>query len=247
MQTDPMFGILTYAALAVAVVALIITIAAFFTQRGPIQEARYDVKALKKELAAAKKENEGNAELIEQMKEQIARLEAAQDNAAVAMETMRRAAPASVAPALATPAPVITDEMRYCDFVAAYNERRAAAAAAGDEFDRIDIRDAFLQEFHLRGLACANATERMQNPALPIAFAETPAANADFWAFSLTEGRYAVVPSFGDYTQDTHTQGGRDAFASDYTSGSCHTVIVDRPAVFQGLSTIEEKGQLRLS
>ena len=137
--------------------------------------------------------------------------------------------------------------MRYEAFIKAYNERRIAAAGATGLAVR-NIRDDFINEYQLRGISCANDLARMQQPGMPAAFAEQGIGRADFWAYALPGGRYAVVPSFREYTQELHAQGGgSDAFDSNFRGTSSHNITVLRPAIFQGLTTVEQKGQLQLS
>lgn len=148
-----------------------------------------------------------------------------------------------------TEAPV-ADPSLFRDFVTAYNRVREQYAALPGGTDSRALRTSFLQDYHVRGIACTNVVQRIKDPKTPLALEEQSLATAAFWAYPLADdsGRYAVVPTFRNYTMLLHQQGGgAEAFASNYHAGGYRNITVIRPAIFASLTEIAQRGRLQLS
>lgn len=244
-QHDP--TTFTIIALAAGGLALVLALALFYLhiqQNSALKRTKSDLRA----QAAETKRLRSRLETQQKTIDGLAKALAAQDArpaAAPAAPVMPASAPQPA------PEPAITDEMRYRDFVAAYNELRAKSKAMSGSMALRKDRQAFFQRYGLIGLSCTNSEARMTDAALAPVFAEQPLQSADFWAYPMPDGsgRYAVVPSAHPYTSELHRQGGgAEAFASRYAGGTCQNITVLRPAIFSSsLAEIEEKGELRLA
>lgn len=240
----------TIAALAIGGVALLlalILLGLHIQQNGAVKRAQSDLGREKKRADKLQQQLDAQANTIDELVATVTALK--NQTTAPAPAPARPAPPRPVAPA---PAPVITEEMRWRDFVDAYNALRAKSKEMAGSMALRKDRQAFQQRFGLIGLSCTNSDARMADPGIAPIFTEQSLASADFWAYQLPDGsgRYAVVPtSMHPYTSEFHRQGGgAEAFASRYAGGTCQNITVLRPAIFaRSLTAIEQKGELRLS
>lgn len=240
--------ILPIIALVAAIVALAATLVFIFAQRSVNQGLRDSIRDVKKQADALNRALSEAEETIGTMEEKLDKLEDAQKNATLALADARKAATAAafVPTRTAEPKPVVTDEMRYREFIAAYNDFRASLDALG--LNAVKAQDAFYAKWHVRGLSCTNYEARMSDPALaPVFAAQESARDAQYLAYPLADDRYAVVPNAGDYTDGLHAQaGGKEAFRSNYDGRTAENLIVLRPAIFSPVNVIAEPGELRL-
>ena len=231
-QDPTTFTIVALALGGVALVLALVLLGLHVQQNGATKRAQADLGREKKRVAALEQQLDAQASTIEGL---------------VAAVTALKNPPAAPAPA-----PVITDDMRWHDFVDAYNALRAKSKELAGSMALRKDRQAFQQHYGLIGLSCTNSDARMADPSVAPVFAEQALASADFWAYPMPDGsgRYAVVPtSMHPYTSEFHRQGGgAEAFASRYAGGTCQNITVLRPAIFaRSLTAIEQKGELRLS
>lgn len=246
-QDPTTFTIVALALGGVALVLALVLLGLHVQQNGATKRAQADLGREKKRVAALEQQLDAQASTIEGLVAAVTALK--NQPAAPAPAPVR---PAPVQPSAPAPAPVITDDMRWHDFVDAYNALRAKSKELAGSMALRKDRQAFQQHYGLIGLSCTNSDARMADPSVAPVFAEQALASADFWAYPMPDGsgRYAVVPtSMHPYTSEFHRQGGgAEAFASRYAGGTCQTLTVLRPAIFsRTLGEIEQKGELRLS
>lgn len=113
-------------------------------------------------------------------------------------------------------------------------------------------QDAFLSRHQVRGIQCTNFQARANHPEIAPRFEDAGAPQkGDFWALFIGSNLYAVVPNAKPYEVNKHNTGGmKEAFDSNYDSGTYPNIEVTKPAYFrqQGTDwTIETKGHIRLS
>lgn len=245
----------TIAALAIGGVALLLALLLLglhIQQNGAVKRAQSDLGREKKRADKLQQQLDAQANTIDELVAAMTALKNQTTAPAPAPVRPAPVRPAPVRPAEPAPAPVITEEMRWRDFVDAYNALRAKSKEMAGSMALRKDRQAFQQRFGLIGLSCTNSDARMADPGIAPIFTEQSLASADFWAYQLPDGsgRYAVVPtSMHPYTSEFHRQGGgAEAFASRYAGGTCQNITVLRPAIFaRSLTAIEQKGELRLS
>ena len=99
---------------------------------------------------------------------------------------------------------------------------------------------------------CKNAEARLANPSLAMDFKSVDTAKGMYWALSLKNSLYAVVPKLKTtYEFQLHeTAGMKETFESNYNRGLYNKIIVKRPAIFDytnGTWTLKERGEIELS
>ena len=239
----------TIAALALGGVALLLALVLLglhVQQNGAVKRAQADLRKQKKTVEQLQQQVGAQANTIDELVATVTALK--NQTTAPAPAPVR---PAPVRPAEPAPAPVITEEMRWRDFVDAYNALRAKSAAMGGNMAVRNDRIAFQKKYNIIGISCTNSSIRVTDASIAPVFAEQTLTMANYWAYPLPDGsgRYAVVPSAHDYSSGFHREGGgKEVFDSNYTNGSYQNIIVDRPAIFSHtLNEIESIGRLRLS
>lgn len=127
------------------------------------------------------------------------------------------------------------------------------ALAAQQGFAAMTAQNAFIEQYHVRPLACANYEARMTDPSVPAVFESAGAPqDSSLWAILFGGDVYAVLPQSGlVYDSAYHSAGAfGEIFASGYTAGSYETVTVTKPAFFHctnGRWMLAQKGALRLA
>ena len=244
----------TIAALAIGGVALLLALLLLglhIQQNGAVKRAQSDLGREKKRADKLQQQLDAQANTIDELVAAMTALKNQTTAPAPAPVRPAPVRPAPVRPAEPAPAPVITEEMRWRDFVAAYNALRAKSAAMGGNMAVRNDRIAFQKKYDIIGISCTNSSVRVTDASIAPVFAEQSLTMANYWAYPLPDGsgRYAVVPSAHDYSSGFHREGGgKEVFDSNYTNGSYQNIIVDRPAIFSHtLNEIESIGRLRLS
>ena len=202
--------------------------------------------------------NKENGEQTDRMEEMEAELEvlkrrmASLEEQPVPRERRTLEMPASVpafasAPARSAPRSAALLEHEYHDFVSEYNKLQHAPAS--DLMSARKMRDEFSLRFSVRAFRCTNYTQRMSDPAVPPIFADEPnLTKAQYWAFLLSDGSYAVVPNVKTYEERIHSAAGmKEAFRSNYMEGTTYRdITVLRPAIFSAGQALQAQGELRL-
>ena len=132
-------------------------------------------------------------------------------------------------------------------FIRDYNALPKTGALS-DKASRTD----FAKKYGVVYFTCNNTTQRVNNPSLPPAFCDADSVSSScFWAYPLTEGRYAVVPNQRlSYDETLHNYGGmKESFQSNYTGGAYDHIQVVQPAEYMrymGRWRLSKQGLLRL-
>lgn len=132
------------------------------------------------------------------------------------------------------------------------NEYNTLSHLAG--YEGKTARDAFVHKHNIRFFTCTNYDLRMRQNSLPPVFQATNSSSSGtYWALQIDrQGGYIVVPNPSlNYENQIHSVGGmKEAFQSNYDSGSYGHIEVLRPAIFRCVNenwSIQQPGQLRLS
>ena len=141
----------------------------------------------------------------------------------------------------------LTIEDEYRPFVDEYNEIQRATDLSISEIK--EKRKEFAQRYAVQSFTCSNHQQRMNNPSLPLEFADESLVKANFWAYKLSDRTYAVVPNVRVYEESAHTSGGMGKiYDSNYSTGkSYNNIIVERPAIFGEGWFLKEKGKIILT
>ena len=141
----------------------------------------------------------------------------------------------------APPPPPPKPEDKYKTFVEDFNAlSNQRGYAAKEESDK------FLKKYKVRTFSCINNDARMNEPIPPPEFAE--AANGDYWAYEFESGTYAVVPKINTYSESYHSaRAFGEVFSSNFDKGTYSKIFVRKPALFKGMWTLQQKGELELS
>lgn len=114
-------------------------------------------------------------------------------------------------------------------------------------------QDAFVHKHNIRFFTCANRDLRVAQDSLPPVFQTTDSSSGTYWALQIDrKGGCIVVPNPSlKYENQIHSVGGmKEAFQSNYDSGSYGHIEVLRPAIFQCVNedwNLQKAGHLRLS
>lgn len=200
------------------------------------KQLRNDVELLKTEISSLKDRlKKESAELPTQQKNYVTNPLPTKNNFSnPSATTFTKQAPAPPPP----PA--------YTDFVDEYNSLKILQGR--------DLRsgiDNFIRKYDVKGFACENAQERLNNPDAEPRFAECPPNRCDYWLYQSRDGKIIVVPSASvtTYNNNFHNERAMSTlFDSNFVGGANYSeILVQRPAILSSSWNIEQKGMLRLS
>lgn len=116
-------------------------------------------------------------------------------------------------------------------------------------FDAKNAKKDFHSRYDIRGFKCVNFNERFNNHSIKPKFKEAPSlGEADLWGFQY-KSYYLVLPNVKTYTGSNHEAGGmKELFRSNFQQGHTYQNIKLRlPAVLTIDLQIYNKGELNLS
>ncbi len=114
-------------------------------------------------------------------------------------------------------------------------------------------RDAFAKHYKLKAFSCINHQERVNTPTKAPVFRENDSvAQGDFWAKLINGVLYEVVPNQRiTYDETLHYYAGmKEAFVSNFKSGTYNRIVVLEPAQFQNFNgewRLNKPGRIQLS